>query len=85
MLRVKFASTNQKHYPDMGSEASSVWDFCARFGDVISRGNRWWSREMSVFIQTNDGPTLSLKDIFETKKESFFCWPYNLGNATYYE
>ena len=40
---------------------------------------------MSVFIQTNDGPTLSLKDIFETNKESFFCWPYNLGNATYYE
>ena len=70
MLRVKFASTNQKHYPDMGSEASSVWDFCARFSDVISRGNRWWSREMSsVSIQTNDGLALSLKDIFETKKE----------------
>ena len=70
MLRVKFASTNQKHYPDMGSEASSVWDFCARFSDVISRGNRRWSREMSsVSIQTNDGLALSLKDIFETKKE----------------
>ena len=24
----------------------------------------------SVFIQTNDGPTLSLKDIFETKKQA---------------
>ena len=48
----------------MGSEASSVWDFCARFSDVISRGKRWWSREMSVFIQANDGPTLSLTDIF---------------------
>ena len=39
----------------------------------------------SVFIQTNDGLTLSLKDIFETKQESFLCWPYNLGNAAYYE
>ena len=27
---------------------------------------------MSVFIQTNDGPTLSLKDIFETKKSLSF-------------
>ena len=70
----------------MGSEASSVWNFRARFSDVISRGNRLWSREMSsVFIQTNDGLTSSLKDIFETKQEFFFCWPYNLGNATYYE
>ena len=35
-------------------------------------GNRWWSREMSsVFIQTNDGLTLSLKDIFETIKRVF--------------
>ena len=33
--------TNQKHYPDLGSDASSVWFFCARFSDVISRGNQW--------------------------------------------
>ena len=26
----KFASTNQKHYPDLGSDVSSVWNFCAR-------------------------------------------------------
>ena len=28
-------TTNQKHYPDLGSDASSVWNFCARFSDVI--------------------------------------------------
>ena len=41
-------ATNQKHYPDLVSDASSVWNFCARFSDVISRGN-WcgWCREMS--------------------------------------
>ena len=39
----------------------------------------------SVFIQTSDGLALSLKDIFETKKESLFCWPYNLRSATCYE
>ena len=35
--RGKFDSTNQKHYPDLGSDASSVWNFCARFSDVIWR------------------------------------------------
>ena len=28
-------------------DASSVWNFCARFSGVISRGNQWWCREMS--------------------------------------
>ena len=37
----KFASTNQKHYSDLGSDASSVWNFCARLLDVIPRGNQW--------------------------------------------
>ena len=32
-------STNQEHYPDQGSDTSSVWNFCTRFSDVISRGN----------------------------------------------
>ena len=32
-------STNEKYYPDMGCDASSVWNFCARLVDVISRGN----------------------------------------------
>ena len=37
----QFASTNQKHHSDLGSHASSVWNFCARFTDVISRGKQW--------------------------------------------
>ena len=36
---------NQKHYPDLGCNASSVWNFCGRFSDVISQGNQWWGRE----------------------------------------
>ena len=47
MPRGKFASTNQKHYPDLGSDASSVWNFCAHFSEVILPGNQWWRREMS--------------------------------------
>ena len=29
------STTNQKHYPDQGSDASSVCNFCACFSDVI--------------------------------------------------
>ena len=31
VLLIGRASTNQKHYSDLGSDASSVWNFCARF------------------------------------------------------
>ena len=31
-------SANQKHYPDLGSDSSSVWNFCSPPSDVISRG-----------------------------------------------
>ena len=30
--------TNQNHYPELGSDTSSVWNFCARMSDVISWG-----------------------------------------------
>ena len=33
-------------YPDLGSDTSSIWNFCARFSNVNSRGNNWWRREM---------------------------------------
>ena len=35
-----FFSTNRKHYADLGRDASPVWNFCARFSDIISRGNQ---------------------------------------------
>ena len=34
-------SANQKHYPDLGSDTSSVWNFWARSSHVISQENRW--------------------------------------------
>ena len=30
-----FVLTDQKHYPDLGNDASSAWNFCPRFLDVI--------------------------------------------------
>ena len=41
--------TNQKHYPDLGSDASSEWNFCSRSSDIILRGNQWWCHKMPVF------------------------------------
>ena len=42
----KFDSTNQKHYLDLDSDASSVWNF----SDVIWRGNQWLHRQMSAVV-----------------------------------
>ena len=33
---------------DLGSDASSVWEFCASCSDVILKGNQWTNR--LVFI-----------------------------------
>ena len=43
-----FASANQTHYPDLGSDTSSVWNFCSRLPGDISRGNQWWCRDVSA-------------------------------------
>ena len=46
-------SANQKHYPDLDSVTSSVWHFCSRSSDVISRGNHQLRREISaIFSRT---------------------------------
>lgn len=33
----KFASTNQKNNPNLGSDTSSAWNFCSGSSDIISR------------------------------------------------
>ena len=51
LLWGKFASTNQKHYPDLGSKRSSVWNFCSRFLVYISQGNQQWHHKiLTVFL-----------------------------------
>ena len=42
----KLFSANQKHYPHLGSDTSSVWNFC--ISDVISQRSQWWCWEMSA-------------------------------------
>ena len=68
MQRREFASTNQKHYPNFGSETSSVSNFCVRFSDVIWRANQWWDREMSaVFSGYLRSQTLAVKSLHVDK------------------
>ena len=42
----KFASNSQKHFPDLVGFASSVWNLCTCFSDVISWGNQCRCHEM---------------------------------------
>ena len=64
---VKFASTNQQHYPNLGSDASSVWNFCARFSDVISGGNRSCVAKCRLFSQADITPFEIIVHWFPTK------------------
>ena len=71
ILRGKFASTNQKHYPGLTNDASSVWNFCRRSSDVISRGRggiaKCWLFSQIIKVD----PT---GYIFETFQKSAEVW-----------
>ena len=49
-LRIKSTDT------DLGGAKSSIWNFCTRFSDVISRGNQWrmTSRNVGHFLRLSD-------------------------------
>ena len=48
VLLGKCGSTNQKHYPDLGIEVSSVWNFYSCSIGVISQGSQLRHHKMSV-------------------------------------
>ena len=48
---LKISSTNQKHYPDRGSDASSICNCCPCFSDVISRETRGGVTKYRLFPQ----------------------------------
>ena len=54
------SSTNHMHSPDPGSDTSSLWNFCARSSDVISRKNHPGGVAKSpLFSQATEGIALS--------------------------
>ena len=50
VLREKFASTNQKHCLDPGSDMPWVWNFCARSSHVISRETNGSVEKCRLFV-----------------------------------
>ena len=48
LFQLDFISTNQKHFQDLGSVTSSVWNFCPHYSDVVLWGLKWWPRETSA-------------------------------------
>ena len=48
LIGCNFLLTNQKHYQDLGSVTSSVWNFCACYLEVVFRGLKWRPRETSA-------------------------------------
>ena len=44
--------------PHLGHDTSSVWNFCTRFWDVISRGNQWRWRKCQLFLRLWSPPIL---------------------------
>ena len=64
--------------PDLGSDTSSVWSFCACFSDsgVISQGNQWWSRrKRRLFSQATN--------LSEQKKVRFKFRRIGLGHKNH--
>ena len=45
---------------NLSTDASSVWNLCARFSDVISRENLWWRPALqAVFLGSDGGEPIS--------------------------
>ena len=59
---LKFTSSKQKHYPDLGTNMSSIWNFYGQTSDFISRGNRSCMalRKVGCFFTTAAGQWNSL-------------------------
>ena len=52
-LARKFFSTYQKHYTDLASDTSSIWNFNNHSSDFIQWENQWWCPKCRLFSQAN--------------------------------
>ena len=59
--------------PDLGSDESSVWNFCARFSDFNSWGSQWWRCEMSSVISGFSLTVQKKKSVILNFKWLFVC------------
>ena len=60
LLLIGWSKFHKRHdqpeaVPDLGSDSSSVRNFCARFSGDISAGNQWWHRKMLAVFSGSRG------------------------------
>ena len=75
-----WASTNQRHYPDLVSNTSSVWNPCTPSSELIWRWNQRWSREMLAVFSSksfthalDSQPKTKVKLLPETRLTHLSC------------
>ena len=79
-------SANQKRYPDLGSDASAVWNFFARFSDVISREVSGGVVKCRLFSHGSVSPCQSksrdcvLRMVYTSKLMVEQCYSWEQGN-----
>ena len=64
MPRGKIASTNQKHFPDVRTDVSLVWNFSARFSDIIGGGGPVVESRSVGYFQASYPPHDKWRDLF---------------------
>ena len=69
VLRGKFPSTNQKHYPGLSSDTSSGMEFLQALLGRYFAGT-WWHRELLAFFSRQIIKVDAMGYIFETFERS---------------
>ena len=69
-----FSSANQMRHPDLGRDASSIWNFCCRSSDANffffgggggeGKGDQWWRWSPKCWLLCSDYFTISLTYYF---------------------
>ena len=81
MLLIRWSkfSANQKHYQDLGSDWSSVWNFYAHFPEVILWGNQWRCRKMLTFLSTTFATSQRGSRLHLTQWQNLHLGPLDWG------
>ena len=74
--------TNQKHYPELGTYTSSVWNFCSRMSFRGETSERWPAIVAGSVYSTFEvySTTPKLCDVFESLESPFIWMSYNSPN-----
>lgn len=74
-LNFPCGATNKKHYLDLGSDSTPLWNFFAPHADVITRGDQRWLQEMLAnnFLNQHRTWVTTSRNIFVFTASSTQC------------